>query len=117
MAALWAFAAYGAYDGDNSGDDNAGGDVGNYDFVGSNNLGSYGGGSYGGGSYGFGYDGSYSQGLCSDDVAAGQCMYCDSTGSLTSLDCEEVKDDGECDASCNSANCSWDGMDCFHDDK
>ena len=109
MAALWAFAAYGAYDGDNSGDDNAWGDVGNYD---SNNL-----GSYGGGSYGFGYDGSYSQGLCSDDVAAGQCMYCDSTGSLTSLDCEEVKDDGECDASCNSANCSWDGMDCFHDDK
>jgi hypothetical protein len=64
MAALWAFAAYGAYDGDNSGDDNAGGDVGSYDFVGRNNL-----GSYGGGSYDFGYDGSYSQGLCSDDVA------------------------------------------------
>lgn len=115
MAALWAFAAYGAYDGDNSGDDNAGGDGGSYyvgnNFVG-NNL-----GSYDGGSYDFVYDGSYSQGLCSDDVAAGQCMYCDSTGSLTSLDCEEVKDDGECDASCNSANCSWDGLDCFHDDK
>ena len=117
MAALWALAALGAYanyDGDNSGDDsgdvNAGGDISSYG---------------GGGGYGYRNYGSYGGygEACSDELAAEKCMFCDpSFGIMTKLgvgdlSCAEIANDGECDSSCNSANCSWDGMDCFHDDR
>ena len=36
---------------------------------------------------------------------------------MTNLGCNEMADDGECDYSCNSASCNWDGLDCFHEDK
>jgi len=56
-----------------------------------------------------GYSGSYNYGNFG-------CTYYDD-GEMTDIRCDEVADDGECDHSCNSAACSWDGMDCFHDDK
>ena len=106
MAALWALAAYGgdnaAYDADNSGD--SGDD--NSD-----------GGSYGRGAFGNSYSYGDAADQCNDELAAGQCKFCTDYGEMTALPCVEFADDGECDASCNSANCSWDGMDCFHDDK
>ena len=40
-----------------------------------------------------------------------------SWGSPVSSTEDEMADDGECDYSCNSASCNWDGLDCFHDDK
>ena len=66
-----------------------------------------------------GYGGSYTYGNfgCTAEAAAAECKYCDEYGEMTDLRCDEIADDGECDASCNSANCAWDGMDCFHDDK
>ena len=69
--------------------------------------------SYGG----YSYDFVHGTGAvaCTDATAAAECKYCDH-GVMT-VPCSEIADDGECDASCNSANCSWDGMDCFHDDK
>ena len=92
MAALWSLAAYGASAayGDDSG------------VVA---WGSY------GGSYTYGNFG------CTAEAAAAECKYCDEYGEMTDLRCDEVADDGECDHSCNSAGCSWDGMDCFHDDR
>ena len=92
MAALWSLAAYGA---SAYGDDS----------------GVVAWGSYGGTSYTYGNFG------CTDEAAAAECKYCDEYGEMTDLRCDEVADDGECDHSCNSAGCSWDGMDCFHDDK
>ena len=92
MAALWSLAAYGApaaY-----GDDN---------------------GVVAWGSYGDTY--TYGNFQCTAEAAAAECKYCDSYGEMTDLRCDEVADDGECDHSCNSAGCSWDGMDCFHDDR
>ena len=119
MAALWALAALGAYanyDGDNSGDDSgdetAGADLGSY-----TSRGGY------GNSYGiYGNYGNYGE-ACSDELAAEKCMFCDpSFGIMTKLgvgdlSCAEIANDGECDSSCNSANCSWDGADCFHGDR
>ena len=71
--------------------------------------------SYGG----YSYDLFHGTGAvaCTDAAAAAECKYCDNNGVMTDLNCSKIADDGECDASCNSANCSWDGMDCFHDDK
>ena len=45
----------------------------------------------------------------------GSCQLHDSQGFAG--DCAEFKDDGECDASCNHAECEWDGEDCFHGDE
>ena len=110
MAALWALATYGgdnaAYDADNSGDS---GDVKSFSYA-AKSL-SY--DSYDGSAFNscFGSD------EFAEKLAAGQCIFCDDDGAMTDLSCEETANDGECDASCNSANCSWDGMDCFHDDK
>ena len=103
MAALWALAAYGgdnaAYNADNSGDSGDFKTYGPYD------------GSF------FDSYGDFDSYECAEKLAAGQCIFCDDDGAMTDLSCEEIADDGECDASCNSANCSWDGKDCFHDDK
>ena len=61
---------------------------------------------------------SYGQVHCTDvEAAAAECKYCDEIGEMTDLGCGEMADDGECDYSCNSASCNWDGLDCFHDDK
>ena len=68
------------------------------------------------GGYG-GYGGSYTYGGCTAEAAAAECKYCDEYGAMTDLGCDEMADDGECDYSCNSASCNWDGLDCFHDDK
>ena len=104
MAALWALATYGgdyaAYDADNSGDS---GDVKSFTYEAK--------------SLSYDYEGYFGSDGCAEKLAAGQCIFCDDDGAMTDLSCEEIADDGECDASCNSANCSWDGMDCFHDDK
>lgn len=97
MAALWSLATYGA--------------SASYD---SGGVASYDGDSWLRRSYGS-YD--YDSILCTDEAAAAECKYCDAYGAMTDLGCDEIADDGECDASCNSANCSWDGMDCFHDDE
>ena len=107
MAALWALAAYAAsasYGGDDSGV------VAAYD--GDSSAAYW-------GSYGYAYGGTYSYGpvRCTDEAATVECKYCDAYGMMTDLRCDEIADDGECDYSCNTANCSWDGMDCFHDDK
>ena len=102
MAALWSLAAYGASAayGDDSGVAPSGSYFGSYTYPGS-------------------YSGSYTYGnlQCTAEAAAAECKYCDEYGMMTDLKCDEIADDGECDASCNSAACSWDGMDCFHDDK
>ena len=65
------------------------------------------------------YGGSYTYGnlQCTAEAAAAECKYCDEYGAMTDLGCDEMADDGECDYSCNSASCNWDGLDCFHDDK
>ena len=97
MAALWSLAAYGASAayGDDSG-------VGTSSYFGTGS-----------------YYGSYNYGnlQCTAEAAAAECKYCSEYGELTDLGCKEMADDGECDYSCNSAGCAWDGMDCFHDDK
>ena len=65
-----------------------------------------------------GYGGSsYSYGGCTAEAAAAECKYCDEYGAMTDLGCDEMADDSECDYSCKSASCNWDGKDCFHDDK
>jgi hypothetical protein len=73
--------------------------------------------SYGRYSYDYDFVLGTDAAACTDAAAAAECKYCDLDGVMTDLHCSEIADDGECDASCNSANCSWDGMDCFHDDK
>jgi len=97
MAALWSLAAYGASAayGDDSG-------VGTSSYFGTGS-----------------YFGAYSYGSfgCTAEAAAAECKYCDEYGAMTDLGCDEMADDGECDYSCNSASCNWDGLDCFHDDK
>ena len=52
---------------------------------------------------------------CSAPRLAEQCFFCDKSG-LSTLPCADVANDGECDLSCNSASCNWDGDDCFHGD-
>ena len=109
MAALWALATYGgdyaAYDADNSGDS---GDVKSFTYEAKPLSYDY---------EGSAFNGYFGSDECAEKLAAGQCIFCDDDGAMTDLSCEETANDGECDASCNSANCSWDGMDCFHDDK
>ena len=68
-------------------------------------------GSYGGSYY------AYGNLQCTAEAAAAECKYCDEWGAMTDLGCDQMADDGECDYSCNSASCNWDGLDCFHDDK
>ena len=97
MAVLWALAAYAAsasYGASASYDGNSGAAWGSY-----------------GGTY------SYGPVHCLDETAAAECRYCDAYGMMTDRRCDEVADDGECDYSCNTAGCSWDGTDCFHDDE
>ena len=110
MAVLWALAAYAAsasYGA--SASDGASASYGASAAIGDVPWGSY------GGSYS--YDIGYGNLQCTAEAAAADCKYCSEYGELTDLGCKEMADDGECDYSCNSASCNWDGKDCFHDDK
>ena len=104
MWALAAYAASGSYYGDDSGV------VAAYDGDSSAAWG----GHYGGTAYSYG---APVQVHCRDEAAAAECRYCDAYGMMTDRMCDEVADDGECDYSCNTAHCNWDGTDCFHEDK